>query len=154
MRKNQEGLDYLEALLRRLNNKESDVENPRETQLDDAGLYSRKGEMESYPEQLENRKSDEVYVSEEINKNAEDGSDDSISHLLNKKIAKKSSDDKNRDQMLEERRTNTKNPKVNIESLLSDNDDEDWGHQFSEKDLQEFAKELGLDYRLESKREY
>jgi hypothetical protein len=56
--------------------------------------------------------------------------------------------------MLEERRTNTKNPKVNIESLLSDNDDEDWGHQFSEKDLQEFAKELGLDYRLESKREY
>lgn len=154
MRKNQEGLDYLEALLRRLNNKESDVENPRETQLDDAGLYSRKGEMDSYPEQLENRKSDEVYVSEEINKNAEDGSDDSISHLLNKKIAKKSSDDKNRDQMLEERRTNTKNPKVNIESLLSDNDDEDWGHQFSEKDLQEFAKELGLDYRLESKREY
>jgi len=82
--------------------------------------------MESYPEQLENRKSDEVYVSEEINKNAEDGSDDSISHLLNKKL-QNSSDDKNADQMLEERRTNTKNPKVNIESLLSDNDDEDWG---------------------------
>lgn len=154
MRKNQQGLDYLEALLRRLNNKESDVENARETQLDDAGLYSRKGEMESYPEQLENRKTEEVYVSEEINKNADDGSDESISQLLNKKIAKKSSDDKNSDEMLEERRTNKKNPKVNIESLLSDTDGEDWGHQYSDDDLKNFAKELGLDYNLESKREY
>ena len=154
MRKNQQGLDYLEALLRRLNNKESDVENPRETQLDDAGLYSRKGEMESYPEQLENRKTEEVYVSEEINKNADDGSDESISQLLNKKIAKKTSDDKNADEMLEDRRTNKKNPKVNIESLLSDTDGDDWGHQYSDDDLKNFAKELGLDYNLESKREY
>ena len=154
MRKNQEGLDYLEALLRRLNHKESDVENPRETQLDDAGLYSRKGEMESYPEQLENRKSEEVYIADEINKDAEDGSDESISQLLNKKIAKKSSDDKNADEMLEDRRTNKNNPKVNIESLLSDADGEDWGHQYSDNDLKEFAKELGLDYSLESKREY
>ena len=56
--------------------------------------------------------------------------------------------------MLEERRTNKKNPKVNIESLLSDADDEDWGHQYSDDDLKNFAKELGLDYNLESKREY
>ena len=46
------------------------------------------------------------------------------------------------------------NPKVNIESLLSDADGEDWGHQYSDNDLKEFAKELGLDYSLESKREY
>jgi hypothetical protein len=110
--------------------------------------------MESYPEQLENRKSEEVYIADEINKDAEDGSDESISQLLNKKIAKKSSDDKNADEMLEDRRTNKQNPKVNIESLLSDADDEDWGHQYSDNDLKEFAKELGLDYSLESKREY
>ena len=42
--------------------------------------------MESYPEQLENRKSEEVYIADEINKDAEDGSDESISQLLNKKI--------------------------------------------------------------------
>ena len=62
--------------------------------------------------------------------------------------------DKNADEMLEDRRTNKQNPKVNIESLLSDADDEDWGHQYSDNDLKEFAKELGLDYSLESKREY
>jgi transposase InsO family protein len=56
--------------------------------------------------------------------------------------------------MLEDRRTNKNNPKVNIESLLSDADGEDWGHQYSDNDLKEFAKELGLDYSLESKREY
>ena len=74
--------------------------------------------------------------------------------MLNKKIAKKTSDDKNADEMLEERRTNKKNPKVNIESLLSDTDGDDWGHQYSDDDLKNFAKELGLDYNLESKREY
>jgi len=37
--------------------------------------------------------------------------------------------------------------------LLSDTDDEDWGHQFSDDDLKSFADELGLDYVMESKRE-
>ena len=51
-REEQSGSEYLEALLRKLNNVESDTEATREEQLED-GLYSRKGEMEkSYAEQL------------------------------------------------------------------------------------------------------
>ena len=48
---------------------------------------------------------------------------------------------------------NRKNDKYteSIESLLESH--EDWGHQFSEDDLKDFANELGLDYVMESKRE-
>lgn len=57
-----------------------------------------------------------------------------------------------KNEQIEDRRKNDKY-KVNIESLLDDEDDDNLGHQFSDDDLKRFADELGLDYVLESKRE-
>jgi hypothetical protein len=73
--------------------------------------------------------------------------------LLNKNISasKKVSED-SKEEELESHRQNNKNDK-SIEQLLSDTDDDDWGHQFSEDDLKNFANELGLDYVMQSKRE-
>jgi hypothetical protein len=36
---------------------------------------------------------------------------------------------------------------------LNDEDEDSFGHQFSDDDLKKFADELGLDYIMESKRE-
>jgi hypothetical protein len=90
-----------------------------------------------------------VHVIKEINDDAGDGSDESVSHNLNK-TAKKKDDLKSFDSHLEEKRTNEVIDK-NIEALLSE--DSDWGHQFADEDLKHFANELGLDYILEKSRE-
>jgi hypothetical protein len=150
-REEQSGSDYLEALLRKLNDVDSDTETTREEQLED-GLYSRKGEMEkSYAEQLLDSKEPKNYR-DELNKDKAEPKE-SVSNLLNKNISasKKVSED-SKEEELESHRQNNKNDK-SIEQLLSDTDDDDWGHQFSEDDLKNFANELGLDYVMQSKRE-
>jgi hypothetical protein len=150
-RKDQSGNEYLEALLRKLNRVKSDTETVREEQLED-GLYSRKGDMEkSYAEQLLDSKEPKNYR-DELNKDKAEPKE-SISNLLNKNIsASKKVNEESREKELESRRHNDEIDK-SIEELLSDTDDEDWGHQFSDDDLEKFANELGLDYVMESKRE-
>lgn len=167
-RKDQQGTEYLEALLRKLNNKESVTDQVREDQLDSDGLYTHRGEMDdSYADQLNVKGKDPINYRDELNKNFDEPKD-SIIHQLDKNITaakkelsreqllddtrKKNVVDVPKDKELEDRRHNTKITK-NIESLLDDEDDDSLGHQFSEEDLKKFAKELGLDYVLESKRE-
>lgn len=151
-RKEQSGNEYLEALLRKLNKVESDTESVKEDSLDDAGLYSRKGDMEeSYAEQLLDG-NNPISYRDEINKD-KPAPKDSITHLLNKNIsASKKVNENSREKELESHRQNNKYDK-NIEALLSDTDEDEFGHQFSEEDLKRFAEELGLDYVMESKRE-
>ena len=57
-----------------------------------------------------------------------------------------------KDEQLDAKRTNKKDIDKTIEELLSDAN-EDWGHQYSDDDLKNFAHELGLDYSLEELRE-
>ena len=167
-RKDQKGTDYLEMLLRRLNNKESVTDEVRENQLDSKELYTHRGEMEdSYAHQLDGDDEDPINYRDELNKNFDEPKD-SIIHQLDKNITaskkemnqeqklddirRKNNFDATREEALKDRRTNTKVTK-NIEALLDDEDDDNLGHQFSEEDLKKFAEELGLDYVLESKRE-
>ena len=151
-RTEQKGDTYLEALLRKLNTQESDTNSPKDEQLDDAGLYSRKGDMEqSYSEQLSDS-NNPISYRDELNKDKSEPKD-SITHLLNKNIsASKKKNEDSREVELESHRQNNKYDK-NIEALLSDTDEDEFGHQFSEEDLKRFAEELGLDYVMESKRE-
>ena len=151
-RKDQSGNEYLEALLRKLNKSESDTQSVKEDELDDAGLYSRKGDMEeSYAEQLLDG-DNPISYRDELNKDKPEPKD-SITSLLNKNIsASKKVKENSREIELESHRHNNKNDKT-IEELLSDTDEDDFGHQFSEDDLKRFADELGLDYVMESKRE-
>ena len=165
-RKDQKGTSYLEELLRKLNNTASDTEHVREDQLEDADLMGHRGEMQSsYAEQLLQKKHNPLHISLEINKNAGDGDDMTVSQHLNKSASKEKNQEqflyetrkKNiidvpKDEQLEDKRTNKKDIDKTIEELLSD-DKEDWGHQYSEKDLEDFAHELGLDYSLEELRE-
>jgi hypothetical protein len=167
-RKDQKGTDYLEMLLRKLNNKESVTDEVRENQLDSDGLYNHRGEMEeSYADQLNVSGKDPINYRDELNKD-KDEPKDSIIHQLDKKITaskkelnqeqilndtrKKNVVDVPRDKQLEDRRQNTKITK-NIEALLDAEDEDSIGHHFSEEDLKRFADELGLDYIMESKRE-
>ena len=167
-RKDQKGTDYLEMLLRKLNDKESVTDEVRENQLDSNGLYSHRGEMEeSYADQLNVSGKDPINYRDELNKD-KDEPKDSIIHQLDKNITaskkelnqeqilndtrKKNVVDVPRDKQLEDRRQNTKITK-NIEALLDAEDEDSIGHHFSEEDLKRFADELGLDYVMESKRE-
>ena len=167
-RKDQKGTDYLEMLLRKLNNKESVTDKVRENQLDSDGLYNHRGEMEeSYADQLNVSGKDPINYRDELNKD-KDEPKDSIIHQLDKNITaskkelnqeqilndtrKKNVVDVPRDKQLEDRRQNTKIIK-NIEALLDAEDEDSIGHHFSEEDLKRFADELGLDYIMESKRE-
>ena len=167
-RKDQKGTDYLEMLLRKLNDKESVTDEVRENQLDSDGLYNHRGEMEeSYADQLNVNGKDSINYRDELNKD-KDEPKDSIIHQLDKNITaskkemnqeqilnetrKKNVVDVPRDKQLEDRRQNTKNTK-NIEALLDAEDEDSIGHHFSEEDLKRFADELGLDYVMESKRE-
>lgn len=151
-RKEQSGNEYLEALLRKLNHTESNTDSSTEDQLEDAGLYSRKGEMEeSYAEQLLDS-NEPLSYRDELNKDKPEPKD-SISNLLNKNIsASKKNKEVSRENELASHRQNNKY-EVNIEALLGDTDEDEFGHQFSEEDLKRFADELGLDYLMESKRE-
>jgi hypothetical protein len=167
-RKDQKGTDYLEMLLRRLNDKESVTDEVRENQLDSDELYNHRGEMEeSYADQLNVKGKDPINYRDELNKD-KDEPKDSIIHQLDKNITaskkelnqeqildntrKKNVVDVPRDEQLEDIRQNTKITK-NIEALLDAENEDSMGHQFSEEDLKRFAEELGLDYIMESKRE-
>jgi hypothetical protein len=165
-RKEQNGTEYLEALLRKLNGKESITDEVREEQLDSKELYTHRGEMEdSYAEQLNVSGKDPINYRDELNKD-KDEPKDSIIHQLDKTASKKELNkeqilnetrkknvvDVPKDEQLEDKRENKK-IKVNIETLLNDEDDDSFGHQFSDDDLKKFADELGLDYVMESKRE-
>ena len=167
-RKDQKGTDYLEMLLRKLNDKESVTDEVRENQLDSDGLYNHRGEMEeSYADQLNVKGKDPINYRDELNKD-KDEPKDSIIHQLDKNITaskkemnqeqilnetrKKNVVDVPRDKQLEDRRQNTKITK-NIEALLDAEDEDSIGHHFSEEDLKRFADELGLDYVMEAKRE-
>jgi len=167
-RKDQKGTDYLEMLLRKLNNKESVTDQVRENQLDSDGLYNHRGEMEeSYADQLNVSGKDPINYRDELNKD-KDEPKDSIIHQIDKNITaskkelnqeqilndtrKKNNIDVPKDKQLEDRRQNTKITK-NIEALLDAEDEDSIGHHFSEEDLKRFADELGLDYVMESKRE-
>ena len=167
-RKDQKGTDYLEMLLRRLNDKESVTDEVRENQLDSDELYNHRGEMEeSYADQLNVKGKDPINYRDELNKD-NDEPKDSIIHQLDKNITaskkelnqeqilnntrKKNVVDVPRDEQLEDIRQNTKITK-NIEALLDAENEDSMGHQFSEEDLKRFAEELGLDYIMESKRE-
>lgn len=151
-RTDEKGLNYLEALLRKLNNKESETEEVREDQLEKDGLYNRRGEMEeSISDQLhEGSGRNDVNYRDELNSEKPEPKE-SIIHQLDKNITA-SKKEETLEEQISERRQNTKITK-NIEALLSDEDDENFGHQFSDDDLKKFADELGLDYVLESKRE-
>ena len=167
-RKDQKGTDYLEMLLRKLNDKESVTDEVRENQLDSDGLYNHRGEMEeSYADQLNVSGKDPINYRDELNKDKYE-TKDSIIHQLDKNITaskkelnqeqilndtrKKNVVDVPRDKQLEDRRQNTKIIK-NIEALLDAEDEDSIGHHFSEEDLKKIADELGLDYIMESKRE-
>lgn len=152
-RKNGDSIFSLEELLRRMNGQESDHETVREELLSDAGLMGHRGEMESsYAEQLSHNDSDHKQISSEINENAGDGDDMSVSQHLNK-TAKKHTKDLSFDSHLEDSRINTKDLDKTIQELLSELDDDSWGHQFSDDDMEEFESELGLDSLLEDSRE-
>jgi hypothetical protein len=165
-RKDQKGTDYLEALLRKLNGKESVTDEVREVQLDSDGPYTHRGEMEeSYADQLNAKSKNPINYRDELNKD-KDEPKDSIIHQLDKTASKKELNqeqilDKTRkknvvdvpkDTQLESIRQNTKITK-NIEALLDAEDEDNLGHHFSDEDLKKFAEELGLDYVMESKRE-
>jgi hypothetical protein len=165
-RKDQKGTEYLEALLRKLNGKESVTDEVREDQLDSDGLYNHRGEMEeSYADQLNVKGKDPINYRDELNKD-KDEPKESIIQQLDKTASKKELNqeqilsntrkknvvDVPMDEQLEDTRQNKK-IKVNIEALLNDEDEDSFGHQFSDDDLKKFADELGLDYIMESKRE-
>ena len=165
-RKEQKGNEYLEALLRKLNGKESVTDEAMEEQLDFDGLYTHRGEMEkSYADQLNVKSKDPINYRDELNKNFDEPKN-SIIHQLDKTASKKELNqeqilnntrkknvvDAPTDDQLEDKRENKK-IKVNIETLLNDEDDDSFGHQFSDDDLKKFAEELGLDFVMESKRE-
>jgi hypothetical protein len=139
-----------DRLVDKYNNKTSSTEVIETNLEENAGLYDQKGDPEdSTTHMVNDMKEKSVHVIKEINDNAGDGSEESISHTLNK-TAKKNDDMKSFDSHLEEKRTNEDIDK-NIETLLGE--DADWGHQFADEDLKHFASELGLDYILEQSRE-
>jgi hypothetical protein len=139
-----------DRLVDKYNNEVDESESIETNLADNAGLYNQKGDQEdSTIHMINDMKENSKYIIEEINDKAGDGSEDSISHTLNK-TAKKKDDLKSFDSHLEEKRTN-KNIEKNIEALLGE--DADWGHQFADEDLKHFADELGLDYILEKSRE-
>ena len=163
-RTNDVGLTAVESLLRKLNNIDSGHDSTREELLANDGLQAHRGEMkESYSRQLnEEFDEDPINYRDEINKDKQSPSE-SISNLLNKTANKK---EPSKEEILEGSRKNIKTEDSKEEQLaekrvkkFSDesiekllDSDEDWGHQFSEKDIEHFASMLGLDSLLEDGR--
>ncbi len=163
--------DFLENLLRKLNGIESDTDSTREEQLDVDSLYSRKGGMdESFAEQLADAPANVIDIKKEINDKAGDGDDMSTSQHLNKTAKKndglnsrldnsrRNPDEiDNKETQLKERHTIKKDADIDatIEALLAEMDDDDWGHQYSDEEVNDFVKKLGnagIDTMLEDKR--
>jgi hypothetical protein len=139
----------------------------REENLDEKGMNSHKGEAEEfYPHLLVDNDTNEESFTKQINDKAGDGSSESVSNLLNK-TAKKAKKDLTTDQLLDEhrndkdsfnetreenlsdrRKNKDKDIDSSIQSLLDDEDEDSFGHKYSDEDLKDFADELGLDYIL------
>jgi hypothetical protein len=170
-RKDSKNGDFLENLLRKLNGIESDTDSTREEQLEVDSLYSRKGGMdESFAEQLADAPAKIIEIMKEINDKAGDGDDMSTSQHLNKTAKKndglnsrldnsrRNPDEiDNTETQLKERHTIKKDADIDatIEALLAEMDDEDWGHQYSDEEVDDFVKKLGnagIDTMLEDKR--
>lgn len=170
-RKDTKSNDFFENLLRKLNGIESDTDSTREEQLDVDSLYSRKGGMdESFAEQLDNAPANVININKEINDKAGDGDDMSTSQHLNKTAKKNDglnsrldnsrrnpSEIDNKETQLEERHTIKKDSDIDtfIEALLADTDEDDWGHQYSDEEVDDFVNKLGnagIDTMLEDKR--
>jgi hypothetical protein len=140
-----------DRLIEKYNNKTDSEEVIEENLANNAGLYDQKGDMkDSIAHQTNAKESKPVHVSEEINKDAGDGDEDTVSGHLNK-TAKKKMNLESFDSHLEEKRTNEDIDKT-IEELLAE-DTEDWGHQFTDEDIKMFESELGLDHILSESRE-
>ena len=137
--------ESLSDMFSKMDKDEFDTENTIESNLDKKSWSAHKGEAtESYAEQLNvDRKLDDIYY-KILNKDAGDGDTMSVSQHLNK-TAKK---EEGLDSRLDDRRHQEKIDK-NIEALLAEEDDDDYGHQFSKEDLEQFASELGLDSYLD-----
>ena len=161
-RKNQTGNEFLEALLRKLNDMDVDGENTREQQLADDGLQAHRGEMEiSYPEQLDDKKrKSPINYRDELNKEKPEPTE-STSNLLNKTAKKEmtqeelleeprhqSKGDKTTEENLKERRTNKEMSDDAIEALLEKEGEWD----FTDEEFEGFMKDLGLDSKLEDSR--
>ena len=170
-RKDTKSNDFFENLLRKLNGIESDTDSTTEEQLDVDSLYSRKGGMdESFAEQLDNAPANVININKEINDKAGDGDDMSTSQHLNKTAKKNDglnsrldnsrrnpSEIDNQETQLEERHTIKKDSDIDtfIEALLADTDEDDWGHQYSDEEVDDFVNKLGnagIDTMLEDKR--
>ena len=170
-RKDTKSNDFFENLLRKLNGIESDTDSTREEQLDVDSLYSRKGGMdESFAEQLADAPENVININKEINDKAGDGDDMSTSQHLNKTAKKNDglnsrlddsrrnpSEIDNQETQLEERHTIKKDSDIDtfIEALLADTDEDDWGHQYSDEEVDDFVNKLGnagIDTMLEDKR--
>jgi hypothetical protein len=162
-RNNDPGLSAIESLLRKLNNP-AKFDKTREEMLATDGLQAHRGEMkESYSEQT-NSKFDESPMNyrDELNTDKPETSE-SVSQALNKTANKKEPSKEEilegsrknivtqdtKEEQLADRRTKKFSDEA-IEKLLDS--DEDWGHEFSEKDLEHFASQLGLDSLLEDGR--
>jgi len=170
-RKESKSNDFFENLLRKLNGIESDTDSTTEEQLDVDSLYSRKGGMdESFAEQLDNAPANVININKEINDKAGDGDDMSTSQHLNKTAKKNDglnsrldnsrrnpSEIDNQETQLQERHTIKKDSDIDtfIEALLADTDEDDWGHQYSDEEVDDFVNKLGnagIDTMLEDKR--
>ena len=170
-RKDTKSNDFFENLLRKLNGIESDTDSTTEEQLDVDSLYSRRGGMdESFAEQLDNAPANVININKEINDKAGDGDDMSTSQHLNKTAKKNDglnsrldnsrrnpSEIDNQETQLEERHTIKKDSDIDtfIEALLADTDEDDWGHQYSDEEVDDFVNKLGnagIDTMLEDKR--
>jgi hypothetical protein len=141
----------------------SDYENSREKQLSELKGYRTETKSDAEKKKVENtpfenqlpRKAstNNIRVSEVLSNiisKSDEGFDDNYDNFrqtfLNK-FAKK--DEATREEALEKHRVG-KHSDESIEALL---EDADYGHQFSDDDLKNFASELGLDYLLEDLRE-
>jgi hypothetical protein len=128
---------------------EFDTEATIEENLNESdNLISRRDErFQTYAEELLKKQNAPKWYIEQILKDAGDGDDMTVSQHLNKTAKKEPI---TREEELESKRTNEDVEKT-IEELLAE--DADWGHQYSDDDLKEFASELGLDSLLEDSRE-
>jgi hypothetical protein len=168
-RKQQKGDVFLEALLRKLNGFEDRSDETREEQLEDDGLQAHRGEMEeSYPSQTHDGYYDgkeRPYAPKDLKGDNEPT--DSISHMLNKTAKKNdirglndtlnksrndTKGDKTQEESLEDRHHKDAELDKSREKLLAGLDSDDWGHQYSDAEFEDFLKDLGIDAELEDKR--
>jgi hypothetical protein len=128
-----------EESLRSLKNPTFNFNKTVQENLDDSNsLIAHRGEMDKlYAEILNTNEEPETSISEQINKDAGDGSDESTAHLLNKTAKKKEEEDLSFESHLSEARHNKDNDKT-IDELL----EAEGLHTFEDDDYNEFYESL------------